>query len=257
MRHTKNERNVENTENTLPLKVPEDNEIEDDYSDDTFEAESQDGDEEVIMDDGLDEEAVSAESQEAASSTVKEEAEVDPAESSPICDTDTKTDADVNLEDVQKENNQENKSTDKIVETKISPAPEVKENVAMQSSDSVKAEEPKSPITANQETVDKSNSPSEKNVSDKQKETSKSSLGLWFNTELRKQIQITPKGWELRSDWLLTFAIKCIKDFPLDHSQMNTNIKYHAKCISYRGTFPNLFISSNYCVLHFFIHCGN
>ena len=200
MRHTKNERNVENTENTLPLKVPEDNEIEDDYSDDTFEAESQDGDEEVIMDDGLDEEAVSAESQEAASSTVKKAAEVDPAESSPVCDTDNKADADVNVEDVQTENSQENESTDKIVETEISPAPEVKENVAMESSDSVKAEEPKSPITANQETVDKSNSPSEKNVSDKQKETSKSSLGLWFNTELRKQIQITPKGWELRSD---------------------------------------------------------
>ena len=200
MRHTKNERNVENTENTLPLKVPEDNEIEDDYSDDTFEAESQDGDEEVIMDDGLDEEAVSAESQEAASSTVKEEAEVDPAESSSVCDTDNKADADVNVEDVQTENSQVNESTDKIVETEISPAPEVKENVAMESSDSVKAEEPKSPITANEETVDKSNSPSEKNVSDKQKETSKSSLGLWFNTELRKQIQITPKGWELRSD---------------------------------------------------------
>ena len=25
-----------------------------------------------------------------------------------------------------------------------------------------------------------------------------SNAGLWFNTELRKQIHITPKGWELR-----------------------------------------------------------
>ena len=196
MKHTENERNVENIENTLP----ENNEIEDDYSDDTFEAESQDGDE-VIMDDGLDE-AVSAESQEAASSTVKSEAtaDVDPAKGIPVCDTNT-TDADVKVEDVQTKTSQENENKDKVVETNISP--EVKENVPMESSVPVKntisPEESKSPITAKQETVDKINSSSEKNETDKQKETSKSSLGLWFNTELRKQIQLTPKGWELRS----------------------------------------------------------
>ena len=30
------------------------------------------------------------------------------------------------------------------------------------------------------------------------KEATKSNLGLWFNLDLRKQIHITPKGWELR-----------------------------------------------------------
>ena len=196
MKHTENERNVENIENTLP----ENNEIEDDYSDDTFEAESHDGDE-VIMDDGLDE-AVSAESQEAASSTVKSEAtaDVDPAKGIPVCHTNT-TDADVKVEDVQTKTSQENENKDKVVDTNISP--EVKENVPMESSVPVKntisPEESKSPITAKEETVDKINSSSEKNETDKPKETSKSSLGLWFNTELRKQIQLTPKGWELRS----------------------------------------------------------
>ena len=114
MKHTENERNVENIENTLP----EDNEIEDDYSDDTFEAESQDGDE-VIIDDGLDE-VVSAESQEVASSTVKSEATagVDPAESIPVCDTNT---TDVKVEDVQKKTSQENENKDKVEETNISP----------------------------------------------------------------------------------------------------------------------------------------
>ena len=29
-------------------------------------------------------------------------------------------------------------------------------------------------------------------------DTKKSNLGLWFDLELRKQIHITPKGWELR-----------------------------------------------------------
>ena len=81
--------------------------------------------------------------------------------------------------------------TKEAIDAKEIVIQEVNGTVAEVSEEEIKEEAPKS--EPEPEPTPKKPEPEQTN-----EETNKSNLGLWFDLELRKQIHITPKGWELR-----------------------------------------------------------
>ena len=71
----------------------------------------------------------------------------------------------------------------------------------VESSDAKKPEEDETKAENVEKKVEVESQPKAETMADdsQDKEVNKSNLGLWFNLDLRKQIHITPKGWELRS----------------------------------------------------------